>query len=96
MTRCGTWTPTAPRSTLRRWDTGLRGNLEAPGHRGYLLGDEWVYRNPFPTTRWSDDEIAVATTLEPMATYVETGAEFYPLAEGIHDARVAAAITAGV
>ncbi len=78
---------------LRRWDTGLRGNLEAPGHRGYLLGDEWVYRNPFPTTRWSDDEIAVATVLDHMATYVETGAAFYPLADGVQDARVAAAIT---
>lgn len=77
---------------LRRSDTGLRGNLEAPGHRGYLLGDEWVYRNPFPGTRWSDDEIAVATVLDRMATYVETGAEFYPVAEGIQDARVAAAI----
>ncbi len=77
---------------LHRWDTGLVGNLEPPGHRGYLLGDEWVYRNPHPTTRWSDDEIAVATVLDKMATYVAHGTEFYPLAEGLHDARVAAAI----
>lgn len=82
--------------SLRRWDTGLVGNLEPPGHRGYLLGDEWVYRNPFPTTRWSDDEIAMATVLERMAAYVAHGTEFYPLAEGIHDARVAAAIRAAI
>lgn len=80
------------RQTLQRWDTGLVGNLEAPGHRGYLLGNEWVYRNPFPTTRWSDDEIAVATVLDKMAAYVAHGTEFYSLAEGVHDARVAAAI----
>ena len=77
--------------SLRRWDTGLEGNLEPPGHRGYLLGDEWVYRNPFPEVRWSDDEIAVATVLDHMATFVETGDEFSPLADGVHDARVAAA-----
>lgn len=82
--------------TLHRWDTGLAGNLEAPGHRGYLLGDEWMYRNPFPTTRWSDDEIAVATVLDEMAAYVAHGTEFYPLAEGVHDARVAAAIRTAI
>jgi predicted dehydrogenase len=82
--------------TLRRWDTGLVGNLEAPGHRGYLLGDEWVYRNPFPTTRWSDDEIAVATVLDEMAAYVAHGTEFSPLAEGVHDARVAGAIRTAI
>ena len=79
---------------LRGWDTGLVGNLEYPGHRGSLLAAEWVYRNPFPTTRWSDDEIAMATVLERMAAYVAHGTEFYPLSEGIHDARVAAALRA--
>lgn len=78
--------------TLHRVDTGLRGNLEAPGHRGYLLGDRWVYENPFPSTRWSDDEIAVATVLRRMADYVGEGIDFYPVTEGIQDARVAAAI----
>lgn len=82
--------------TLHRWDTGLAGNLEAPGHRGYLLGNEWVYRNPFPSTRWSDDEIAVATVLDKMAAYVAHGIEFYSLAEGVHDARVAAAIRTAI
>jgi hypothetical protein len=72
------------------------GNLEPPGHRGYLLGDEWVYRNPFPTMRWSDDEIATATVLDEMAAYVAHGTEFYPLAEGVHDARVASAIRAAI
>ena len=80
--------------TLHRVDTGLRGNLEAPGHRGYLLGDRWVYENPFPSTRWSDDEIAVATVLQRMADHVTTGTDFYPVSDGIHDARIALAIAA--
>ena len=75
--------------TLRRWDTGPEGNLEDPGHRGYLLGDEWVYRNPFPHDRMSDDEIAVATVLDRMAAFASTGTPFYSLAQGIQDTRLA-------
>jgi len=53
-----------------------------------------VYENPFPSTRWSDDEIAVATVLQRMADHVTTGTDFYPVSEGIHDARIALAIAA--
>jgi len=80
--------------SLRRWDTGLEGNLETPGHRGYLLGEEWVYRNPFPGDRLSDDEIAVATVLDRMAMFVADGTPFYPLEDAVHDARLALRIGA--
>lgn len=83
-------TPVQPK--LRRWDTGLEGNLEEPGHRGYILGDEWVYRNPFNTARISDDEIAVATVLQRMAAYTAGGPPVYCLEDAIHDARVASAV----
>lgn len=75
--------------SLRRWDTGTEGNLETPGHRGYLLGDEWVYRNPFPDDRLSDDEIAVASVLDRMRVFVATGAGFYSLQDSVHDSRLA-------
>ncbi len=79
--------------SLRRWDTGLEGNLENPGHRGYLLGDEWVYKNPFPTCRLTDDEIAIATVLQQMADHVATGSSAYSLADAVHDTRISLAIT---
>jgi predicted dehydrogenase len=78
--------------SLRRWDTGLEGNLEDPGHRGYQLGDEWVYRNRFPGVRLTDDEIAIATVLDRMWDYVSDGTAFYSVAEAAHDTRIAQAI----
>ena len=78
---------------LRRWDTGLEGNLEDPGHRGYQLGDEWIYRNPFANARLTDDEIAIATVLDRMWNYVSDGTTFYSVAEAVHDTRIARAIS---
>lgn len=84
---------TPVRQTLRRWDSGLEGNLEASGHRGYLLGDDWVYRNPFPTARLTDDEIAIATVLQCMSDHTTNGTPVYSLDQAIHDTRIALAIT---
>ena len=73
------------RGELQRWDTGQDGNLEGHAHRGITLGDRWLYRNPFPGARLHDDEIAVATCLERMRVFVETGQPFYGLAEASQD-----------
>lgn len=71
---------------LERRDTGHAGNLEGYHHAGYLLGSEWVYRNPFGAARLADDEIAVATCLARMAAYVcDEGPEFYSLAHAAQD-----------
>ena len=35
--------------------------------------------------RWSDDEIAVATSLSKMANYLNTGESFYSVVEACHD-----------
>ena len=70
---------------LTRWDTGHNGNLEGYAHRGITLGERWVYRNPFGGSRLSDDEIAVATCLAKMKTFVESGEQFYGLAEASQD-----------
>jgi predicted dehydrogenase len=71
--------------TLQRHDTGYSGNLEGWHHRGYLLGEQWVYQNPFAPARLSDDEIAVATCLQKMGDYVNGGPSFYSLAEASQD-----------
>ncbi len=70
---------------LTRQDTGHNGNLEGFYHRAILGGSEILYQNPFPGARWSDDEIAVATSLKKMQTYVETGEEFYGMADACQD-----------
>ena len=84
---------TPVQQTLRRWDSGLEGNLEGPGHRGYLLGAEWVYENPFPTARLTDDEIAIAAVLQCMSDHVANGSPVYPLDQAVHDTRIALAVT---
>jgi predicted dehydrogenase len=71
--------------TLARRDAGRDGNLEGYHHQAILGGGEILYENPFPGPRWSDDEIAVATLLAKMKTYVETGESFYSVAEACHD-----------
>jgi hypothetical protein len=71
--------------TLVRQETGHEGNLEGHYLRAILGGGEIVYQNPFAPARWSDDEIAVATSLSKMKTYAETGEPFYNVAEACHD-----------
>ena len=70
---------------LERMDAGRTGNLEGHHHKGYVCGGAWWYRNPFAPARLSDDEIAIATCLESMTRYLETGEPFYGLAEGCQD-----------
>jgi predicted dehydrogenase len=84
---------TPVQQTLRRWDSGLEGNLEGLGHRGYLLGDQWVYRNPFPQALLTDDEIAIATVLQRMSEHVANRTPVYSLDEAVQDTRIALAIT---
>ncbi len=74
---------------LTRRDTGLDGNLEGYHHAGITLGETWVYRNPFVPARLSDDEIAVATCLERMTSYVDGGPSFCSLAEAAWDQELA-------
>lgn len=68
-----------------RQDAGTDGNLEGYYHKGFLLGDEWVYRNPFIPGRLNDDEIAVASCLTRMDAYIDGGPDLYSLAEASQD-----------
>ena len=70
---------------LRREQTGPDGDLGGDSLRGISLGDRWVYRNPFPGARLSDDEIAIATSLERMAGFARGGPAFYGLADAAQD-----------
>jgi predicted dehydrogenase len=70
---------------LRREQTGPEGDLGGFSLRGISLGDQWVYRNPFPGARLSDDEIAIATSLEHMGRYANGGPPFYGLADASQD-----------
>jgi hypothetical protein len=64
---------------------GADGNLEGLYLKGVQLGDEWLCRNPFAPAPLTDDEIAIAECLVRMDACVETGADFYSLAEASQD-----------
>jgi hypothetical protein len=68
-----------------RQNAGEDGNLEGYYHKGILVGNEWVYKNPFAPARLSDDEIAIATCLSKMNDYAAGGPDFYGLAEASQD-----------
>jgi hypothetical protein len=70
---------------LRREQTGEEGDLGGYSLRGISLGDRWVYRNPFPGARLSDDEIAIAACIEQMGRYAQGGPSFYGLADASQD-----------
>jgi Oxidoreductase family, NAD-binding Rossmann fold len=70
---------------LRREQTGPEGDLGGHSLRGISLGERWVYRNPFAGARLSDDEIAIATSMEHMGRYAQGGPPFYGLADASQD-----------
>jgi predicted dehydrogenase len=70
---------------LRREHAGHEGNLGGFYLRGLSMGDRWVYRNPFPGARLSDDEVAVATCMELMGRHAGGGPPFYGLADAAQD-----------
>ena len=81
---------------LERQDMGGEGNLEGLWHKGIIAGGAWVYRNPFPGAALSDDEIAVAQSLEGMARTVRGGASVYGFAEAAQDQYLALCIDQAV
>ncbi|MOA25178.1 hypothetical protein D3C78_1458880 [compost metagenome] len=73
---------------LNRIDLGKYSNQEW-SHYGIMLGEEFVYKNPYMNVRLNDDEIAVATCMDRMGEYLATGAEFYSLKEALQDTYIA-------
>lgn len=70
---------------LKRVNRGEEENVEGYFLSGILLGDRWVYRNPYANARLYDDEIAVATCLDKMAQYTRGGPDFYSVQEASQD-----------
>jgi hypothetical protein len=71
--------------TYERLYGGAQSNLEGLHFRGLMGGVQWLYRNPYPYTPLSDEDIAIATVLEKMAAYVKEGKSFCSMADACQD-----------
>lgn len=69
---------------LNRIDLGRYNNQEW-SHLGIMLGEEFLYKNPFVNARLNDDEIAVASCMLKMGEYVRSGQSFYSMEEALQD-----------
>lgn len=56
-------------------------------------GDHVLYRNPFPLSGLRDDETAIATMMDSMEQYLDSGAELYPLADALQDSYLSILLT---
>jgi predicted dehydrogenase len=68
-----------------RHEGGSGGNLEGKYLKGIQAGEHWLYRNVFAPAALPDDELAIATCLTLMHSFVKTGQGFYGLAEACQD-----------
>ncbi len=74
---------------LRRRDLGVYHNSSL-SHDGLMLGDRYLYQNPFPYTHLNDDEIAIATLLRRMGQMCAgEDVQAYSLADALQDAAIA-------
>jgi predicted dehydrogenase len=84
---------TIVRESLVRRQTGYDLDLDGFDTDHIALGSEVMFRNPYVGQRWNDEEVAIASLLEAMGSWVTgDGPPPYPLAEGMHDHHVALAI----
>lgn len=84
---------TIVRSPIMRRQTGYDLDLDGFDTDHITFGSDVLYRNPYQGQRWNDEEIAIASLLQDTAAWVAgSGPEPYPLADGIHDHRMALAI----
>jgi len=84
---------TIVRSPLVRRQTGYDLDLDGFETDTITLGDQVLFRNPYPGRRWNDEEIAIGTLIEAMAAWVRgEGPPPYPLADGAQDHLVALAV----
>lgn len=70
--------------TLNRIDLGVYGNQEW-SHFAIMLGEQFLYKTPFPNARLNDDELAVGSLLLGMSEYLNSGKDCYSLADALQD-----------
>ncbi len=64
---------------------GAEGELSQPCLDSVYLGENRVFRHPWPGVRMMDEEIAVACVLRDMGIYARGGSPCYSLEEGCQD-----------
>ncbi|NHN29989.1 Gfo/Idh/MocA family protein [Paenibacillus agricola] len=70
---------------FKRINKGENNNLEGYFLQGIMVGDQWLYHNPFLGARLNDDEIAIAVCLSKMGEYAAGAASSYGLPEASQD-----------
>ena len=77
-------------TSFARKDLGREDNFEGVDLKGIFVHDELIYKNPFPASRLTDDEMAIASMLENMSGYIkEEIPPYYPLSQGLQDMYIA-------
>jgi predicted dehydrogenase len=71
--------------TYERLYAGTQTNLEGFYFRGLMGGGKWLFRNPYPTAHFSDEDIAITTMLEKMVRYIREGIVFSSIADACQD-----------
>ena len=80
---------------LDRYDLGRYDN-KFHGLSRLTAGEQVLYDNPFKYYPLNDDEIALASILELMKKYVDTGESFYSLEETLQDTYISLAVDAAL
>lgn len=73
---------------IMRNSYGAEESLDGMCLFGITGGGKVLYTNPFPLSRLSDEEIAIATCLVKMKDYIKTGEAFYSLKDAKFDYRL--------
>ncbi|MFS0869096.1 Gfo/Idh/MocA family protein [Paenibacillus xylanilyticus] len=78
--------------SIHRIQSGMEGSLGPLSLRELRAGQQCLYRNPFSSAPFSDEELAMAEILTRMSTYVRENIPFYSLTEALNDVRLSLAI----
>ena len=84
---------------MHRIDLGKYSSHEGYSLRGIMLGSQYLYRSPSEEKtisdqiRLNDEELAIADMMVRMKIYLETGENFYSLAEASQDAYLSHLLT---